>query len=56
LGPFQDTVFWDQVGAIGNSSRTSITVYTLDDKTLNISKTYIERFFNDKELEDGRAK
>jgi hypothetical protein len=56
LGPFQDSVFWDQAGVISDPASDSIAVRTLDSKVLNISKTDIEKFFEDKEVEDGRAK
>jgi hypothetical protein len=56
LGPYWDFGFWGEAGVISDPSSDSITVRTLDSKVLNISKTDIEKFFEDKEVEDGRAK
>jgi hypothetical protein len=47
LGPYKDFVFWDQASIISNPVGTSITVHTLDNRTLNISKTDVEQFFEE---------
>jgi hypothetical protein len=56
LGPYQDLVFWDQAGIISNPSITSITVHTLDDRKLDISKIDVEKFFAEGDMDHGREK
>jgi hypothetical protein len=53
LGPFADILLW---GFIYDPSSTSITVHTLDGKTLDISKTEVDQFFEGEDMNYERER
>jgi hypothetical protein len=54
-GPLKD-ISWDSLGFIRDSSNSSIVVYTLDGKRLDISKVEIDQFFKEGEKDYERTK
>jgi hypothetical protein len=56
LGPLKDFVSWSQLGFISDPSSTSIAVYTLDDKRLDISKQEADEFFKEGEKDYEQTK
>ncbi|MGB9756132.1 MAG: hypothetical protein ACPLXO_04525 [Desulfurella sp.] len=56
LGPYKKVEFFDYLGFLFLPSATSITVCTLDDKKIKMSKQEVDNFFDEKEVEDEQAR